>query len=323
MGVALDVSFAFQPGALDRAAYLRSSDTAHRDPAARTLVFWRGKLLLDAEGQPVRAPLDHPALADCREVPILLGLGDDGPRFAADLALFQPHEDAASVGQFTDASLQVHPGFPGAHFGEIRGVMAALTPLDGECVAVGRALQSWHGTHRFCANCGAPSVVELSGWQRKCPACATQHFPRTDPVVIMAITHGDRLLLGRGPSWPERMYSLLAGFVEPGETIEAAVRRETLEESAVRVGPVSYVTNQPWPFPMSLMFGCHGEALTDAITIDPVELADARWVSRDEVKAILAGEHPSIGVPRKGAIAGALITAWANGTLLTPGAFPR
>jgi 8-oxo-dGTP pyrophosphatase MutT (NUDIX family) len=190
--------------------------------------------------------------------------------------------------------------------------MAGLTPLDGECVAVGRALQSWHGTHRFCANCGAPSVVELSGWQRKCPSCATQHFPRTDPVVFMAITHGDRLLLGGGPSWPERMYSLLAGFVEPGETIEAAVRRETLEESAVRVGPVSYVANQPWPFPMSLMFGCHGEALTDAITIDPVELADARWVSCGEVKAILSGEHPSIGIPRKGAIAGALITAWAK-----------
>jgi NAD+ diphosphatase len=144
-------------------------------------------------------------------------------------------------------------------------------------------------------------------------------FPRTDPVVIMAITHGDRLLLGRGPSWPERMYSLLAGFVEPGETIEAAVRRETKEESDITVGPVRYVTCQPWPFPMSLMFGCHGEATNEAITIDPVELAHARWVTRDDVLAVLAGTHPEIGRPRPGAIAGALIEAWAHGKLGDPG----
>lgn len=114
------------------------------------------------------------------------------------------------------------------------------------------------------------------------------------------------------------MYSLLAGFVEPGETIEAAVRRETLEESAIAVGPVRYVASQPWPFPMSLMFGCHGEAESDAITIDPVELADARWVSRDAVRDILAGTHPEINRPRPGAIAGALIEAWAHGRLLDP-----
>jgi NAD+ diphosphatase len=135
-------------------------------------------------------------------------------------------------------------------------------------------------------------------------------------VVIMAITRGDNLLLGRGPSWPERMYSLLAGFVEPGETIEAAVRRETLEESAITVGPVRYVASQPWPFPMSLMFGCYGEATSDAITIDPVELADARWVSRAEMLQMLQGTHPQIGPPRPGAIAGALIEAWAHGKLL-------
>ena len=131
----------------------------------------------------------------------------------------------------------------------------------------------------------------------------------------MAITRGDTLLLGRGTSWPEKMYSLLAGFVEPGETIEAAVRREVLEESAIRVGTVGYVASQPWPFPMSLMFGCQGEALSEEITIDPLELADARWVGRDEVRDILAGTHPTISAPRKGAIAGAIIAAWAEGRL--------
>lgn len=311
----MDYSHSFQPGGLDRAATLRGSDAARERPEARAFVFWRGKLLAAEDDAPVLAPLSHPALADCREAPIFLGLADGTPRFAADLLLWQPHEDAATIGQFTDQSLQVHPAFPGARFVEIRSVMAGLSRLDAECVATGRALHGWHATHRFCANCGAESAVEQSGWQRKCPSCGTQHFPRTDPVVIMAITDGDRLLLGRGPSWPDRMYSLLAGFVEPGEPIESAVRREVLEETGVRVGEVRYVASQPWPFPMSLMFGCVGIAESEEITIDPVELADARWVTRDEVHRILAGTHPELNAPRKGAIAGALISAWANGTL--------
>jgi NAD+ diphosphatase len=317
-----EFGIAFRPGALDRAATVRAVDGARSDARAQTLVFWRGKILADDAGRPTLVPLDHPALADAREAPIFLGLTPDGPRFAADLTLWTPHEDATTIGQFIDQSLQVHPAFPGNTFVEIRGLMPSLTLLDGECIATGRALLGWHATHRFCANCGEPSLPDSPGWVRKCPQCGTQHFPRTDPVVIMAITHGDRLLLGRGPSWPERMYSLLAGFVEPGETIEAAVRRETFEESAITVGPVRYVACQPWPFPMSLMFGCHGEATSEAITIDPVELVDARWVTRDEVLQILAGEHADIGRPRPGAIAGALIEAWAHGKLLDAGNWP-
>ena len=312
----MDYDFAFRPGQLDRAAELRSKDLTRQDNRARAYVFWHGKLLVDGRGGPVLVPLDHPALTDCREPPVFLGLGVGEPRFAADLALWQPIEDAETIGQFTDATQQHHPAFPDSRLVEIRGVMADLSLLDGECVAVGRALHGWHGTHRFCANCGVASQVELLGWQRVCPACATHHFPRTDPVVIMAITRGDRLLLGRGPSWPERMYSLLAGFVEPGESIEAAVRRETFEEAGIRVGAVGYVTSQPWPFPMSLMFGCWGEALDETITIDRTELADARWINRDEAKSIVLGEHPEIAVPRRGAIAGALIAAWAADRLV-------
>ncbi len=314
----MEFGIAFGPGGLDRAAGLRAGDEARRDPRARTLVFWRGKLLADGDGRPALVAFDHPALADAREPPVFLGLTPEGPRFAADLPLWTPPEDATTIGQFIDQSQQVHPGFPGARFVEIRGLMPTLSRLEGECIATGRALLGWHGTHRFCASCGTPSLVESTGWVRKCPQCGAQHFPRTDPVVIMAITRGDRLLLGRGPSWPERMYSLLAGFVEPGETIEAAVRRETIEESAITVGAVRYVACQPWPFPMSLMFGCHGEALDEAITIDPMELADARWVSRDEVLDMLAGTHAQINRPRPGAIAGALIEAWAHGRLLEP-----
>lgn len=307
--------FAFQSGALDRAANLRAGQTTQRDVSARTTIFWRGKLLADREDRPVQVPLDHPAMTDCREAPIFLGLTPDGPRFAADLTLWQPHQDAETIGQFTDPSTQPHPAFPDAGFVEIRGLMPTLSAVDGECIATGRALIGWHATHRFCSNCGAASAAEHSGWQRKCPACGTVHFPRTDPVVIMVITRGDKLLLGRGPTWPERMYSLLAGFVEPGEMIESAVRRETFEETGIHVGDVRYVASQPWPFPMSLMFGCAGEALDETISIDPVELADARWVSRADVTRILAGEHADIATPRPGAIAGALIAMWAAGRL--------
>jgi NAD+ diphosphatase len=306
----MDYAFSFGPGGLDRAAALRSGGGPVSDAAARALVFWKGKLLATPSGMPIELALDHPVLGDCREAAIFLGLTPDGPRFAADLAMWQPHEDAATIGQFTDSSVQVHPGVPDAAFTEIRGLMAELSPIQAECVATGRALLTWHATHRFCANCGAASAPGQAGWQRGCAACATQHFPRTDPVVIMAITRGDRILLGRGPSWPEGMYSLLAGFVEPGETIEAAVRRETAEEVGVAVGAVRYVASQPWPFPMSLMFGCIGEALSETITCDPVELADALWVSRSEAEKILSGQHPVIRAPRKGAIAGFLIAAW-------------
>lgn len=314
----MDHHYAFHPGALDRAAHLRAGDAARQDARARTLVFWKGKLLADEGGRPVVVELGHPALSDSREPPIFVGLTPDGPRFAADIPLWAPIEDATTIGQFVDQSQQVHPGFPGARFVEIRGLMPNLSRLDGEVIATGKAILQWHATHRFCSNCGVQSVVESSGWVRKCPECGTQHFPRTDPVVIMVIARGDKLLLGRSPAWPERMYSLLAGFVEPGESIEAAVRREVLEESAIKVGPVRYVSAQPWPFPMSLMFGCYGEALSEEITLDPLELQDARWVSRDEIKRVLAGNHPEINTPRPGAIAGALIEAWANETLLDP-----
>ncbi len=307
--------FAFVSGALDRAAHLRSDAGPTGDVHARTLVFWRGKLLTADGGSPLWVPLDHPALKDAVEPPVFLGLRPAGPAFASELTLWSPPEDATTIGEFTDRSQQIHPAWPEARLVELRAMMPELDALDGECAAVGRALLGWHASHRFCARCGQPSQPDTAGWVRKCPQCGAQHFPRTDPVVIMAITHGDRLLLGRGTTWPDRMYSLLAGFVEPGETIESAVRREVREESHIQVGAVRYVTCQPWPFPMSLMFGCQGEALSREITVDPMELADARWLSRSEVQSMLAGTHPDIAPSRPGTIANALITAWAENRL--------
>jgi NAD+ diphosphatase len=157
--------------------------------------------------------------------------------------------------------------------------------------------------------------MQQAGWQRTCRACNASHFPRTDPVVIMLITQGKSVLMGRSPGWPEGMYSLLAGFVEPGETLEAAVRREVFEEAGVKVGAVSYLSGQPWPFPASLMFGCAGEALSKEINIDPVEIEDAVWVTREEMMEVFAGAHDKLRPARRGAIAHFLLENWLADTL--------
>jgi len=181
-------------------------------------------------------------------------------------------------------------------------------------LAQAKSLLSWHARHRFCANCGAPTAPTASGFRRDCAACGAQHFPRTDPVVIMLVTHGDRCLLGRQARFPAGNYSCLAGFVEPGETVEDAVRRETFEEAGVRVGTVSYALSQPWPFPSSLMLGCVGEALGDALAIDRDELEDARWFHRDEVRLMLESAHPQgLRVPPPVAIAHHLVRLFLDG----------
>jgi NAD+ diphosphatase len=177
-------------------------------------------------------------------------------------------------------------------------------------LAMAKSLLDWHRRHRFCANCGAPTQPAQAGFRRDCAACGAQHFPRTDPVVIMLITRGDRCLMGRQPRFAEKMYSCLAGFLEPGETIEAAVRRETFEEAGIRVGAVRYMTSQPWPFPSNIMIGCIGEALTDEITFDGVELDDARWFTKDDVRRMLDGSHEDFLAPSPIAIANHLIREW-------------
>jgi len=153
---------------------------------------------------------------------------------------------------------------------------------------------TWNGNNRFCGKCGAPTRSEIGGYRRVCEACSHTIFPRTDPVAIMLVIDIERdlCLLGRSPHFPEGMYSCLAGFLEPGETIEHTVRRETLEESGIRCGKVVYLASQPWPFPMSLMIGCYAQALSAEITVDRSELEDARWFSREECAAMLVRQHP-------------------------------
>jgi len=306
----------FGGSGLDRAAEVRGDDWAN--DAHTAIVFWRGKPLLAQDQQSLcRLPSDHSILQDSHVAPTLLGREEDGVLIAGYLLDgWEPDDyDPAQLNAFLDPTLQVHPSVPEAAFAELRGVMTRLSPRDAELAATGRAIFEWHRIHGFCANCGAPSDVTQSGWQRTCPSCGRHHFPRTDPVVIMLILRGNSVLVGRSPGWPDRMYSLLAGFVEPGETLEAAVRREVFEEAGIRVGEVEYLSSQPWPFPASLMFGCVGYATSEEIKLDPVELDDAIWMTREEVLEALAGRHPKVAAARKGAIAHFLLSNWVADTL--------
>ena len=193
-------------------------------------------------------------------------------------------------------------------------LQGALREAELMIASQARAILGWHALNRCCARCGARLRVDEGGWRRTCPACGLHAFPRTDPAVIMLVTHGGRCLLGRENRFPGKMYSALAGFVEAGDDIENAVRREVEEEAGVAVGAVRYVASQPWPFPHSLMIGCWGEALGDALTLDASEIADARWFSREEAAAMLAFAHPDgLFVPPAISMAHTLIRGFVDG----------
>jgi NAD+ diphosphatase len=312
---------------LDRAGRLRGDEAALSRLAARPragiVVLWRGKPLVVGPPGEARLALihpGHPVLMASAGTRVFLGLEGEEGRWAHDLSAWEPEEGtAASLGAFLDPSEQRHPGLPeSTRFAELRGVMTQLDAREAELAATAKAILGWHENHGFCARCGVGSRVVMAGWQRTCPGCGAHHFPRTDPVVIMLITHGNSALVGRSPGWPPGMHSLLAGFVEPGETVEAAVRREVWEEAGVRVGPVGFVASQPWPWPASLMIGCRGEALTTEITLDPVEIEGALWVSRERMALVAAGGDPEIKPTRRGAIAHHLIHMWLAGRLDEP-----
>ena len=190
-------------------------------------------------------------------------------------------------------------------------LMATLRPDDLAIYGGARSLTDWHARHRFCAACGGATKLAKGGWQRDCTACGASHFPRTDPVTIMLVEYQGKLMLGRGLGWPEGSFSALAGFVEPGESIEEAVNREVLEEAGITVRDVSYIASQPWPFPSQLMIGCHSHANSDELTIDETEMAEINFYTREEVEAALAGNGPFRCPPRH-AIAHHLMQWWVK-----------
>lgn len=225
--------------------------------------------------------------------PILLGERDGRPVLAVRLKA-----DVAGIGEDETAS--------------IRDVM--MGPQDG-LLAHAASLLTWHAANPFCARCGGRSVSRDAGYRRVCAACETSVFPRCDPVAIMMVTKGEHCLLGRQPAFPPGLYSCLAGFIEPGETVEHAVRREVREEAGVRVGRVDYRMSQPWPMPHSIMMGCRAEAETETIVRDEAELEDARWFDQTEVRAMMDGTHAGgLVAARQGTIARALTDEWLEGT---------
>ena len=190
-------------------------------------------------------------------------------------------------------------------------VLGQLSPADLATYGGARSLVDWHARHRFCARCGNPTAITKGGWQRNCTRCDAQHFPRVDPVAIMLVEHEGKLLLARQSHWPPRRYSALAGFIEPGETIEEAVAREVFEESGVQVRDVRFVANQPWPFPSQLMIGCHAYAENTDLVIDTTELEEAHWFTRDEISAAMAGDESGrLLMPPSVAIAYQLMKWW-------------
>jgi NAD+ diphosphatase len=299
---------------IDRAGG-RRSDAAwiaglHAHPEARYILLADLKLAVVQSAE--KTALRGFTAADLANVRLdladvfLLGLSEHGaPVFAVALAEHLLSAFASELERFTP-------------FVELRSLAleGRIPPEDLALAGQARALAAWHALQRCCGRCGARTRSREGGWRRDCRACGQVHFPRSDPAVIMAITHQDRLLLGHEYRFPEKLYSVLAGFVEPGDDIETAVRREIMEEAGVPVGAVHYIASQPWPFPHSLMIGCWGEALSDTITLDITELPEARWVSREEVVSMLAGAHP-LGhiVPPPLSIAHTLIRAFAEGKL--------
>ncbi|WP_347301961.1 NAD(+) diphosphatase [Croceibacterium sp. TMG7-5b_MA50] len=284
------IGFAGSP--MDRADALR------RDPAAIAALAAGGDaLVLDLDGLLPR--IDErdrlrwlPLVPDAAEL-VFLGLLDGRPRFAA-------------VPQLGDA-------LPLLARQDLWHLIGALSAADLALYGGARSLIDWHARHRFCANCGSPTVPAKGGWQRDCTGCGASHFPRTDPVVIMLVEHQDRLLLGRQARFPPGRYSALAGFVEPGETLEEAVAREVREETGVPVCDVRYLFSQPWPFPSQLMLACVAQATDHRLTLDPDELEDARWFTRAEVGRALdnVGEGP-FDPPPATAVAYNLLRWWTD-----------
>jgi NAD+ diphosphatase len=291
---------------IDRAAERRLDpvwlDARMNDARTRTYVIG-GEMIVLKKGHAIHDPAFTPeearALAAAAEQ-VFLGVTDGAARFGTGIAPANAEALKSRDDLFVTDLRSI-------------AIQGLVTPDHLPPLAEAKAMLHWHARHRFCSNCGAATDLVDAGWKRACPACKTEHFPRTDPVAIMLAVRGDRGLLGRSGRFAATMWSCLAGFVEPGESLEDAVRREILEEAGIKCGRVKYLYSQPWPFPMSLMNGCIAEAINDDITMDPNELVDCRWFTKDECAAMLMRKHPDgLTCPPPVAIAHHIIRTWVE-----------
>ena len=297
----MDDPILFAGNPLDRASERRGEagwiDALRGAGSSVFLPVWRGDPLVAGGALAWLTPAALGALPGDAPI-IFLGLGRDGAaHFAVDVSAAADAPQAA----------------PLAELGEYAPLRETADRLDGAALAIAgqaRWLFDWHRRHRFCAVCGAPSVLADGGAKRICGGCGAEHFPRTDPVAIVLAVNGDACLLGRSPRFPPGFYSALAGFVEAAETVEECAVRELKEEAGVTLTSVRYRFSQPWPFPSSLMIGCHGDAESHRITIDPAEIEDALWLPRERLLAVLAGEDSTIAPARRGSIASFLLRNW-------------
>jgi NAD+ diphosphatase len=300
----------FAGGHLNRASEKRTDTTwiesKRRDPSSLIFPMWRLEpFLLGPEnaGPPLELGLLRPGIADSLAGPeavcIFLGLDGDRAFFALDVS---EADDPAKVGPLAGLG----------YFRDARMAGSMVSIKDAAIIAQAKALIDWHQRHGFCPRCGASTTMMDAGYRRLCGKCKAEHFPRVDPVVIMLATEGEACLVGRGKQFPSGMFSALAGFVEPGETIEEAVRRELMEEASVKVGEVSYYATQPWPFPSSLMIGCFAKAESRDVKADENELAEVRWIERRVARELIEGKQvDGVRVPPPIAIAHHLIRTWA------------
>jgi len=295
------------------------------DPASVFVPVWRSQnLVIEVEGgEPIAAVLTVDAvgaviggLSDgdiaerlARGEFVFLGLIDERANFALDVSAIEAPLDMLRSPALAAAGIAE----AGVRFADLRQLAGRLDRREGALLALARAMMFWHSRHRFCGLCGAPTRSEEAGHMRRCtdPGCNAMHFPRTDPAVIMLVTDGERALLGRNKNFVPGMYSTLAGFVEPGESLEDAVAREVREETAIEVGAVHYHSSQPWPFPANIMLGFYAEATSTAITVDYGELADARWFERDWL--LSHADDDSFRLPRRDSIARRLLEDWLAG----------
>jgi NAD+ diphosphatase len=315
--------FAFAGAPLDRLSERREDAgflaALRARPEARAVAFARDMPLLRRVGDALEPLFPVAALASlggARAEALLGVVGDGAPVFAVLLADGAVEEIADASDGFLDRRQLIVPGRDDIALVDLR-TLALEGRIGAEAIAIlsqAKAVLNWHARHGYCANCGAPTRVSAAGWRRECDVCKAQHFPRTDPVVIMLVVDGERCLLGRQSRFPKGMYSALAGFVEPGETIEEAVRREIREEASIACGEIVYLASQPWPFPSTLMIGCLAQAASREIIVDGVELEDARWFTRDEVAAMFEKRHPDgLSAPNRMAIAHHILRTWVDG----------